>query len=139
LNLTYLLISHDLSVVEHMVDRVLVIYLGKMVEMADTDEIFKNPKHPYTRALLSSVMTPEPDKGVPDTGIGSSFPNPVDIPTGCGFHPRCPMAQEQCMVDVPLLRRIDNSLVACHFAETENIADIKSRGNQSPPHSNLNQ
>lgn len=116
LNLTYLLISHDLSVVEHMVNRVIVIYLGKIVEMAETDKIFDCPKHPYTQALLSSVMTPEPGKGVPDTGIGSSIVNPLEIPKGCEFHTRCPKAKDQCRVDVPLLRSINKTLVACHFA-----------------------
>jgi peptide/nickel transport system ATP-binding protein len=116
LNLTYLLISHNLSVVEHMVDRVLVIYLGKIVEMAETEAIFKNPKHPYTRLLLLSVMTPEPGKGIPHVEIKSSFSNSMNIPNGCSFHPRCPIAQEQCKVNCPLLRKVDNSLVACHLA-----------------------
>jgi peptide/nickel transport system ATP-binding protein len=116
LNLTYLLISHDLSVVEHMVDRVIVVYLGKIVEMAATELIFNSPKHPYTHALLSSVLTPEPGKGIPDTGIGSSFPNAMSIPSGCGFHPRCPIAKDNCFADLPLLRKVNDSLIACHYA-----------------------
>lgn len=116
MNLTYLLISHDLSVVEHMVDRVIVVYLGKIIEMASTELIFSHPKHPYTQALLSSVLTPEPGKGIPDTGIGSSFPNAMNIPSGCEFHPRCPMAKDKCLVDVPILRKVNDTLVACHYA-----------------------
>ena len=130
LHLTYLLISHNLAVVEQMADRVLVIYLGQIVETAATTEIFRNPRHPYTRALLSSVLTPDPERGIPDTAMGTSIPNPMDIPNGCSFNPRCPMTQEQCMVNAPLLRRVDESFVACHYAKAENGANFGSCGMQ---------
>ena len=89
LGLTYLLISHNLAVVEHMATRVAVMYLGRIVEEADTDTLFRAPKHPYTQALLASVLTPEPGLGVPDTQLGAAYPNPLDVPPGCRFHPRC--------------------------------------------------
>jgi peptide/nickel transport system ATP-binding protein len=116
LKLTYILISHDLSVVEHMVDKVIVVYLGRIVEVASTNNLFNNPIHPYTQALLSSVMTPEPGKGIPDTGIGLYFPNPTELPSGCSFHQRCPIANKQCRLDIPILRHSKNSFVACHYA-----------------------
>lgn len=88
--LTYLLISHDLAVVEHLATRVAVMYLGRIVEEADARTLFATPRHPYTRALLDSVLTPEPELGLPETRLGSAFPNPLAIPGGCAFHPRCP-------------------------------------------------
>src|SRR5690606_32879763 len=87
LGLTYLLISHDLSVVEHIATRVAVMYLGRIVEQTGTADLFERPRHPYTRALLGSVLTPDPHKGVPDTQLGAAYPNPLDIPSGCSFHP----------------------------------------------------
>ncbi|WP_420391750.1 ABC transporter ATP-binding protein [Acuticoccus sp.] len=101
LGLTYLLISHDLSVVEHMATRVAVMYLGRIVEERDVDGLFAAPKHPYTEALLASVLTPEPGLGVPDTHLGASFPNPLDIPPGCRFHPRCAKVMEHCPSTTP--------------------------------------
>ena len=94
MGLTYLLISHNLAVVEHMATRVAVMYLGRIVEEADTDELFRAPKHPYTQALLASVLTPEPGLGVPDTQLGAAYPNPLDVPPGCRFHPRCARVME---------------------------------------------
>ena len=89
LGLTYLLISHNLAVVEHMATRVAVMYLGRIVEEAETDAFFRAPKHPYSEALLASVLTPEPGLGVPDTHLGAAYPNPLEVPPGCRFHPRC--------------------------------------------------
>ena len=89
LGLTYLLISHNLAVVEHMATRVAVMYLGRIVEEAETDALFRAPRHPYSEALLQSVLTPEPGLGVPDTQLGAAYPNPLDMPPGCRFHPRC--------------------------------------------------
>ncbi len=96
LGLTYLLISHNLAVVEHLATRVAVMYLGRIVEAADTDTLFQRPRHPYTRALLDSVLTPDPDSGVPETQLGAGYPNPIDPPPGCSFHPRCPNARPDC-------------------------------------------
>ena len=101
LGLTYLFISHNLAVVEHIATEVAVMYLGRIVEQAETDALFQHPSHPYTRALLASVLTPEPGKGIPDVGLGDSYPDPANIPPGCRFHPRCPMAQIRCRTDSP--------------------------------------
>ena len=88
-NLTYVFISHNLAVVEHIATQVAVMYLGRVVELRQTAELFKDPRHPYTQALLASVLTPEPGLGIPDTGLGLSFPDPLHPPSGCAFHPRC--------------------------------------------------
>jgi peptide/nickel transport system ATP-binding protein len=101
LNLTYLFISHNLAVVEHVATEVAVMYLGRIVERAEADALFRAPRHPYTHALLASVLTPEPGLGVPDVGLGDSLPDPANIPSGCRFHPRCPVAEPRCAVQVP--------------------------------------
>jgi peptide/nickel transport system ATP-binding protein len=101
LGLTYLFISHNLAVVEHIATEVAVMYLGRFVEQAPVDALFREPRHPYTRALLASVLTPEPGLGVPDVGLGDSYPDPADIPSGCRFHPRCPLAEERCGRETP--------------------------------------
>jgi len=111
--LTYLLISHNLAVVEHLATRVAVMYLGRIVEEAETDQLFNNPRHPYTRALLESVLTPEPGKGLPDTQLGLGFPNPIDPPSGCTFHPRCTHAMPQCSRLAPALHAESEGSVAC--------------------------
>src|SRR5256885_11133573 len=92
LGLTYIFISHNLAVVEHVASEVAVMYLGRIVERADTETLFRAPRHPYTKALLASVLTPDPGLGVPDVGLGDTLPDPTNIPTGCRFHPRCPVA-----------------------------------------------
>jgi peptide/nickel transport system ATP-binding protein len=119
LGLTYLLISHNLAVVEHMAARVAVMYLGRIVEEADTDTLFRQPRHPYTQALLASVLTPEPGLGVPDTHLGASFPNPIEPPAGCSFHPRCPHVMPHCSKEAPRPHEVGATLrVECHlFAE----------------------
>jgi len=114
LNLTYVLISHDLAVVEHMATRVAVMYLGRIVEEAETEALFRNPRHPYTQALLSSVLTPEPGLSLPETHLGVAYPNPIDPPSGCTFHPRCPKADDRCSRERPRPALADGSLVECH-------------------------
>jgi peptide/nickel transport system ATP-binding protein len=113
--LTYILISHNLAVVEHIATRVAVMYLGRIVEENETEALFSAPRHPYTKALLASVLTPEPGLGVPDTGLGLAFPNPLEPPPGCAFHPRCPEAGPRCRSVVPRDVRDGELLVACHL------------------------
>ncbi|WP_337997514.1 oligopeptide/dipeptide ABC transporter ATP-binding protein [Oleispirillum naphthae] len=113
--LTYVFISHNLAVVEHLADRVAVMYLGRIVEDRPAAEVFAGPRHPYTRALLESVLTPDPALGVPDTRLGAVFPNPIDPPSGCAFHPRCPHAAERCRGDAPAPKADGGGRVACHY------------------------
>jgi peptide/nickel transport system ATP-binding protein len=115
LGLTYLLISHNLAVVEHMATRVAVMYLGRIVEQAETATLFAAPRHPYTQALLASVLTPEPGLGLPDIGLGTSFPNPLEPPTGCAFHPRCPQAMAICRGTAPPPVADASGDVECHL------------------------
>jgi len=115
LGLTYIFISHNLAVVEHLATRVAVMYLGRVVELAPAQEIFSSPKHPYTRALLDSVLTPVPGLGIPDAGLGASAPDPLDVPSGCPFHPRCPRAFGPCAGIVPLGVAAGAATVACHL------------------------
>ncbi|HEX2887718.1 ABC transporter ATP-binding protein, partial [Vineibacter terrae] len=115
LNLTYLFISHNLAVVEHVATEVAVMYLGRIVERAGTEALFRAPQHPYTRALLASVLTPEPGLGVPDVGLGDSLPDPANIPGGCRFHPRCPVAIDRCRHVAPPLTRLPTGSVECHL------------------------
>jgi peptide/nickel transport system ATP-binding protein len=114
-DLTYVFISHNLAVVEHVATRVAVMYLGKVVEEAETAALFRNPRHPYTRALLASVLTPEPGLGLPETGLGLAFPDPINPPSGCTFHPRCPQRMAHCSVQVPAALKDAAGLVACHL------------------------
>jgi peptide/nickel transport system ATP-binding protein len=114
-DLTYVFISHNLAVVEHIATQVAVMYLGKVVEHADTASLFEAPRHPYTQALLASVLTPEPGLGVPDIGLGLAFPDPLNPPPGCPFHPRCPQRMNHCRSIVPVLTRHAGSSVACHL------------------------
>ena len=113
LGLTYLFISHNLAVVEHIASEVAVMYLGRIVEQAETDALFRNPRHPYTRALLASVLTPEPGLGIPDVGLGESYPDPANIPGGCRFHPRCPIAETRCQTQSPEGLTPGGRLVEC--------------------------
>ena len=123
LGLTYLLISHNLAVVEHMADRVAVMYLGRIVEEADSETLFKDPRHPYTRALLDSVLTPDPSLGVPDTHLGAVFPNPIDPPSGCSFHPRCVKCMDLCSRTAPTPQREGDHTTECHlYAQAEAAA-----------------
>jgi peptide/nickel transport system ATP-binding protein len=113
LGLTYLFISHNLAVVEHVASEVAVMYLGRFVESAPTERLFGRPEHPYTKALLASVLTPEPGLGVPDVGLGDTLPDPANIPPGCRFHPRCPIAEPRCSVETPPLKPRPEGGVEC--------------------------
>jgi peptide/nickel transport system ATP-binding protein len=117
LKLTYIFISHNLAVVEHVASEVAVMYLGRIVERNETDALFRGPRHPYTQALLASVLTPEPGRGVPDVGLGDTLPDPSNIPPGCRFHPRCRIAVERCSIEPPLpMVRGSEEMVECHLA-----------------------
>ena len=118
LGLTYLFIAHDLSVVEHVSDDVAVMYVGKLVEQAPTQQLFSRPRHPYTEALLSAIPRPDPDQPLPESGgIEGELPDPADPPSGCYFHPRCPYAQRICREEEPPLVEIaPQQTAACHFA-----------------------
>ncbi len=111
--LTYLLISHNLAVVEHLANRVAVMYLGRIVEERAAAGLFAAARHPYSRALLASVLTPDPDLGLPETELGASYPNPLDLPSGCSFHPRCPEAMPRCAEVAPRPTRDADGLVEC--------------------------
>ena len=115
-NLTYLFISHDLAVVRYISNRVCVMFLGKICEIGDTEDIYNNPKHPYTYFLLSSTPKPDPTQRKEDKEILSGeAPSPVNPPSGCRFHTRCPYAQEICSQQEPAARMVDGRIVACHF------------------------
>ncbi|MGQ0793751.1 MAG: ABC transporter ATP-binding protein [Deltaproteobacteria bacterium] len=114
--LTYLFISHDLRVIRHISDRVAVMYLGKVVELARSEEIYTKPLHPYTQALLSAVPVPDPEKKCNRTLLTGDVPSPVDPPTGCRFHPRCPVAVEKCKREEPVLKDYGGGhVVSCHL------------------------
>ena len=112
-NLTYLFISHALSVVRHISDRVMVMYLGRMVEFCETDELFANPLHPYTKALLSAVPQPDPDVKIDRVVLEGEVPNPAAPPSGCHFHPRCQYCTERCTREAPPLVEVNGRMVAC--------------------------
>ena len=115
LNLTYVIISHNLAVVEHIATKVAVMYLGRIVEEADTETLFTKPQHPYTEALLSSVLTPDPNLDVPDTHLGAAYPNPVEPPSGCTFHPRCAKVMDHCSTRSPKAIPTSEGSVECHL------------------------
>ncbi len=120
LGLTYLIISHNLAVVEHMATELAVMYLGRIVEYGNAAECFRNPRHPYTRALLESVLTPDPDLGVPDTHLGAAYPNPLNMPPGCTFHPRCPALLPRCNNTAPKTCLSGGVRVECHLFDEKN-------------------
>jgi len=123
--LTYLFIAHDLSVVEHISDRVAVMYLGNIVELAAAEELYANPVHPYTEALLSAVPRTDPDQVTQRIILPGDVPNPSAPPPGCKFHPRCRYARDICEVEVPEWRDLGNDhWVACHLADELNLAGI---------------
>jgi peptide/nickel transport system ATP-binding protein len=122
LGLTYLLISHNLAVVEHIATRVAVMYLGRIVEQTSTAALFESPRHPYSEALLGSVLTPDPTLGVPDTQLGASYPNPLDMPSGCTFHPRCPKAMAHCPRVPPRPVSVPGGHVECHLYDEGALA-----------------
>lgn len=128
-NLTYVFITHDLSVAEYICDRIAVMYLGRIVEISDAETLFSNALHPYTRALLSAVPVADINRHTQRTVLQGDVPSPIDPPTGCPFHPRCPMAIDQCETELPPLNwykhdDIERS-VACH--RITSINDIKTR------------
>jgi oligopeptide/dipeptide ABC transporter ATP-binding protein len=116
LGLTYIFISHNLGVVSHICDRVAVMYLGRIVEMAPRETLFFAPKHPYTEALLNAVPSPEPGRGRRDGTLSGDIPSPANPPSGCAFHPRCPHAMPRCAQETPLPTRLPGGqIVACHL------------------------
>ena len=123
LGLTFLFISHDLSVVAHICDHVAVMYLGRLVETAPTRDLFFRTLHPYTRALMSAIPSLDPDDRGSTQKLSGEIPSPTNPPPGCKFHTRCPFARERCRVDEPVLRRptlpgvAPDHRIACHFAE----------------------
>jgi len=122
LGVAYLFISHDLAVVRHIAHRIAVMYLGRLVEIADRDLLFDAPHHPYTQALLSAVPVPDPERRRARIILRGDVPSPARVPPGCHFHPRCPIAQGLCRESVPPLRDIGGRSVACHFAAPFPIA-----------------
>ncbi len=125
-NLTYLFVAHDLSVIEHISDRVAVMYVGKMVEMAETEELFINPKHPYTEALLSAVPQPDPDVTMERIILPGEIANPADPPSGCYFHPRCPYAQAICKETEPQWEEVaPEHFTACHLAKQLTLKGVE--------------
>ena len=118
MGLTFLFISHDLSVVAHICDHVAVMYLGTLVESAPTRKLFANPSHPYTKALLSAIPSLDPNERTNAQKLEGEIPSPVNPPPGCRFHTRCPLAEDRCRTEVPEWRELsDGHSVACHFAE----------------------
>lgn len=136
--LTYLFISHNLAVVEHIADRVAVMYLGRLVELAATADLYRAPKHPYTEALLSAVPVPDPEAKRARIVLEGDIPSPLNPPGGCPFHPRCPYARAshrapRCAGEVPVLRPLEGGrLVACHFAEELALRGVPEAGSEAP-------
>lgn len=129
--LTYLFISHDLGVVRHISDRVIVMYLGKIVEIADKESLFDSPQHPYTKALLSAIPVPDPEYVKSHIALKGDVPSPINPPSGCRFHTRCPFAQDRCKTEVPALKTHSNMKegheTACHFVEEIQSGKIKPK------------
>jgi peptide/nickel transport system ATP-binding protein len=126
LGLTFLFIAHNLSVVRHISDRVAVMYVGRMVELAPSEQLFQRPRHPYTEALLSAVPVPDPRQRSARQRIRlpGEVASPLNPPSGCAFHPRCRFATDVCKTAVPQLRPVDGGLVACHHAETLQLSGV---------------
>ena len=113
--MSYLFVSHDLAVVEHIANRVAIMYLGKIVEVAPSKSIYREPKHPYTKALLSAIPVPDPKASMERTILGGDIPNPANPPSGCGFRTRCPLAEKICSLEVPEMIEVEKDhFAACH-------------------------
>ncbi|NQX64760.1 ATP-binding cassette domain-containing protein [Paenibacillus alba] len=120
--ITYIFISHDLSIVQNISDRVAVMHLGRIVELATTDSLFSQPRHPYTEALMSAVPQPDPELKKNRIILEGEVPNPANPPSGCHFHPRCAYRTDKCVEEVPQLREVGhNHFTACHYAEELNL------------------
>jgi oligopeptide/dipeptide ABC transporter ATP-binding protein len=116
LQLSYLFVSHDLAVVEHIADRVAIMYLGKIVEIAPSQSIYNDPRHPYTQALLTAIPIPDPKSALQRTPLQGDIPNPANPPSGCPFRTRCPLAQTICSEDMPVMKAVGGEhYAACHF------------------------
>ncbi|HVY99514.1 MAG TPA: peptide ABC transporter ATP-binding protein [Dongiaceae bacterium] len=126
LNLAYMFISHDLSVVRHIADDVMVMYLGRPVEQGGKAQVFDSPRHPYTQVLLAATPSVDPKARSRRLTVKGELPSPIDPPAGCAFHRRCPFAAERCALERPELRDVAGRLVACHFAESTGLADSPS-------------
>lgn len=125
LKLSYLFVAHDLSIVKHISHRVVVMYVGKVVELAPTDALFRTPKHPYTSALMQAVPVPDPDERAALVGLPGEVANPANPPKGCYFHPRCSFAVDECRVTTPALREVNpGHMVACHRADELKLPGI---------------
>ncbi|RBH39209.1 dipeptide ABC transporter ATP-binding protein, partial [Pseudomonas sp. MWU13-2860] len=120
-NTAYVFISHNLAVVEHVADDLMVMYLGRAVEVGAKDRVYDRPLHPYTQALLSATPSIHPEDRRVKIKIEGELPSPLKPPSGCSFHKRCPHAQERCMQEVPELRELDQRMIACHRAEEINV------------------
>ena len=128
--LTYIFVAHDLSVVEHISDRVSVMYVGRVVETADTESIFGSPMHPYTEALMSAVPKPDPLNRMKRIVLEGEVPSPARPPSGCHFHPRCVYAKDICSSQVPVLREVEREhFAACHFAESLKLRGVSEGAN----------
>lgn len=130
-NLTFLFIAHDLGVVRHISDRIIVMYLGNVVEIADKKTLFENPQHPYTKALLSAIPIPDPEVKKERIILQGDVPSPISPPSGCRFHTRCPFATEICKTDVPELRNLghmkEGHSAACHHIETIESGEMQAK------------
>src|SRR5207253_2219034 len=133
LGLAYIFISHDLAVVKHIADHVAVMYLGRIVETAPTDELFANPRHPYTRALLSAIPVPNPRARRDRTILAGDVPSPINPPSGCHLHLRCPHAIERCRIERPALIASGDHATACHrWPELPAVAATPADAGRSP-------
>jgi peptide/nickel transport system ATP-binding protein len=131
-DLTYLFIAHDLSVVQYISDRVAVLYLGRIVEMAPTEELFFNPIHPYTEALMSAIPAPDPDAPMEPVVLQGEIPSPINPPPGCHFHPRCPYAEDICKAERPEWKEYKpGHFSACHLSDTLTLKGAEELGEPS--------
>ncbi|KAF0193580.1 MAG: peptide/nickel transport system ATP-binding protein [Bacillota bacterium] len=125
--LTFLFVAHNLSVVKHISDRVAVMYLGKIVELANTEELFENPRHPYTEALLSAIPVPDPGYQADLIELTGDVPSPTRPPSGCSFHPRCRYMQDVCKAETPVYRNVGGGhFAACHFVDALKLRSVQA-------------